>query len=134
MPTIFSKIIQGEIPSYKIAENEKFYSFLDIAPLTKGHTLVVPKIENDYVFELDDKTLGELMIFSKKVALAIEKNINCKRIGMAVIGLDVPHTHVHLVPLNTIDDLDFSKERIQLTPDEFRQIASEISNTFNQNY
>lgn len=134
MPTIFSKIIQGEIPSYKIAENEKFYSFLDIAPLTKGHTLVVPKIENDYIFELDDKTLGELMIFSKKVALAIEKNINCKRIGMAVIGLDVPHTHVHLVPLNTIDDLDFSKERIQLTPDEFRQIASEISNTFNQNY
>lgn len=134
MPTIFSKIIQGEIPSYKIAENEKFYSFLDIAPLSKGHTLVVPKIENDYIFDLDDQTLGELMIFSKKVALAIEKNINCKRIGMAVIGLDVPHTHVHLVPLNTIDDLDFSKERIQLTPDEFRQIASEISNTFNQNY
>lgn len=134
MPTIFSKIIQGEIPSYKIAENEKFYSFLDIAPLTKGHTLVVPKIENDYIFDLDDQTLGELMIFSKKIALAIEKNINCKRIGMAVIGLDVPHTHVHLVPLNTIDDLDFSKERIQLTPDEFRQIASEISNTFNQNY
>ncbi len=134
MPTIFSKIIQGEIPSYKIAENEKFYSFLDIAPLSKGHTLVVPKIENDYIFDLDDQTLGDLMIFSKKVALAIEKNINCKRIGMAVIGLDVPHTHVHLVPLNTIDDLDFSKERIQLTPDEFRQIASEISNTFNQNY
>lgn len=134
MPNIFSKIIQGEIPSYKIAENEKFYSFLDIAPLSKGHTLVVPKIENDYIFDLDDQTLGELMIFSKKVALAIEKNINCKRIGMAVIGLDVPHTHVHLVPLNTIDDLDFSKERIQLTPDEFQQIASEISNTFNQNY
>lgn len=134
MPTIFSKIIQGEIPSYKIAENEKFYSFLDIAPLSKGHTLVVPKIENDYIFDLDDQTLGDLMIFSKKVALAIEKNINCKRIGMAVIGLDVPHTHVHLVPLNTIDDLDFSKERIQLMPDEFRQIASEISNTFNQNY
>lgn len=129
METIFSKIIRGEIPSYKVAENEEFLAFLDISPLAKGHTLVIPKLENDYIFDLDDDILARLIVFSKKVALAIEKNIDCKRIGVAVIGLDVPHTHIHLVPIHDISDLDFTKERVRLTPDEFQDIASKIFNT-----
>lgn len=132
METIFTKIIKGDIPSYKIAENERFLAFLDISPLAPGHTLVIPKIENDYIFDLDDTLLADLMIFSKKVARAIEKNISCKRIGVAVIGLDVPHTHVHLVPLNKISDLDFTKERVSLTSEQFVQISSDISESFNQ--
>ena len=107
METVFTKIIKGEIPSYKIAENDKFFAFLDISPLAKGHTLVVPKIQNDYIFDLDDDTLAELMIFAKKVAAAIQKNMDCLRIGIAVIGLEVPHTHVHLVPLKHLGDLNF---------------------------
>ncbi|MCQ2272330.1 MAG: HIT family protein [Bacteroidales bacterium] len=132
METIFSKIIKGEIPSYKIAENDKFYSFLDISPLAKGHTLVVPKVQNDYIFDLDDTTLAEMMVFAKKVALAVEKAIPCKRIGVAVIGLDVPHTHIHLVPINNVGDLDFKKERVKLTEEEFKQTAVAIAECFNK--
>ena len=131
MATIFSKIIAGEIPCYKIAENDKFFAFLDIAPLAKGHTLVIPKVENDYIFDLEDAVLAEMSIFAKKIALAIEKVITCKRIGVAVIGLDVPHTHIHLVPLNEIADLDFTKERVKISPSEYEQIASEISKLVN---
>ncbi len=127
METIFTKIIKGEIPSYKVAENDKFYSFLDISPLAQGHTLVVPKIQNDYIFDLDDTTLAEMMVFAKKVALAIEKAIPCKRIGVAVIGLDVPHTHIHLVPINNVGDLDFKKERVKLTEEEFKSTAAAIA-------
>lgn len=132
METIFSKIIKGEIPSYKIAENDKFYSFLDISPLAKGHTLVVPKVQNDYIFDLDDTTLAEMMVFAKKVALAVEKAIPCKRIGVAVIGLDVPHTHIHLVPINNVGDLDFKKKRVKLTEEEFKQTAVAIAECFNK--
>lgn len=130
METIFTKIIKGEIPSYKVAENDKFYSFLDISPLAKGHTLVVPKIQNDYIFDLDDDTLAEMMVFAKKVALSIEKAVPCKRIGVAVIGLDVPHTHIHLVPINNVGDLDFTKERVKLTDEEFKQTAASIAAEF----
>ena len=127
METIFTKIIKGESPSYKGAETDKFYSFLDISPLAKGHTLVVPKIQNDYIFDLDDTTLAEMVVFAKKVALAIEKAIPCKRIGVAVIGLDVPHTHIHLVPINNVGDLDFKKERVKLTEEEFKSTAAAIA-------
>lgn len=127
MSTIFSKIISGEIPCYKVAENDKFFAFLDISPLAKGHTLVVPKVENDYIFNLDDQTLAEMVVFAKKIAIAIEKVIPCKRIGVAVIGLDVPHTHIHLVPLNKPGDLDFSKQRVQISSDEQKSVASAIS-------
>lgn len=130
METIFTKIIKGEIPSYKVAENDKFYSFLDISPLAKGHTLVVPKIQNDYIFDLDNTTLAEMMVFAKKVALAVEKACPCKRIGVAVIGLDVPHTHIHLVPINNVGDLDFKKERVKLTEEEFKQTAAAIAAEF----
>lgn len=127
METIFTKIIKGEIPSYKIAENDKFYSFLDISPLAKGHTLVVPKIQNDYIFDLDDQTLSEMMVFAKKIAKAVEKTVPCKRIGVAVIGLDVPHTHIHLVPISNVGDLDFTKERVKLSEEEFKSVAAAIS-------
>ncbi len=130
METIFTKIIKGEIPSYKIAENDKFYSFLDISPLAKGHTLVVPKVQNDYIFDLDDQTLAEMMVFAKKVAHAVEKAMPCQRIGVAVIGLDVPHTHIHLVPINSVGDLDFKKERVKLTEEEFKSIAAAIAAEF----
>lgn len=129
MPSIFTKIIKGEIPSYKIAENEDFYAFLDIRPLHKGHTLVIPKKEIDYIFDLDDKTLSGLMLFSKRVAKAIEAAIPCERIGVAVIGLEVPHCHVHLSPINSIYDLDFSKST-KLSPDEMQKIADDISAEF----
>lgn len=130
MASIFSKIIQGEIPSYKIAEDEQFYAFLDINPLAKGHTLVVPKKEIDYIFEIEDELIKEFFAFSKKVALAIEKVIPCKRIGVAVLGLEVPHAHIHLVPINGIYDIDFSKPKLQLTQAEFEEIASEIRKNF----
>lgn len=130
METIFTRIIKGEIPSYKVAENDSFYSFLDISPLAKGHTLVVPKIQNDYIFDLDDDTLANMMVFAKKVALAIEKAVPCKRIGVAVIGLDVPHTHIHLVPINNVGDLDFTKDRVNLTEEEFKSTAAAIAAEF----
>lgn len=127
MATIFSRIIQGEIPCYKIAENDKFFAFLDINPLSKGHTLVVPKHETDYIFNLDDEELGEMMVFAKQVARKIEKAIPCKRIAVAVIGLEVPHAHIHLVPITCEGDLDFKKEHVKLTQEEFLEIQKAIT-------
>jgi histidine triad (HIT) family protein len=129
METIFTKIINGAIPSYKIAENDFFYAFLDIHPLSEGHTLVVPKLSVDYIFDMEDKLLGEMMIFAKKIAIAIEKNIPCKRIGIAVIGLEVPHAHIHLVPINGIYDIDFQKEKLTLSTERFCEIAKMITDT-----
>lgn len=126
MSTIFTKIINGEIPSYRIAEDENYYAFLDINPLAKGHTLVIPKKEINYIFGIDDELLGGLMIFAKKVALALEKVVECKRIGITVLGLEVPHAHIHLVPINGIFDIDFSKPKLKFTPEEFEMIASQI--------
>lgn len=126
--TIFSKIIAGEIPCYKIAEDEQFFAFLDINPLTKGHTLVVPKLEEDYIFKLDDKILGEMMIFSKRVALAIEKAAPCVRIGMAVMGLEVPHAHIHLIPISKESDLNFRNPKLKLSTEEMTEIAAAIRN------
>lgn len=127
MATIFSRIINGEIPCYKIAENDKFFAFLDINPLSKGHTLVVPKHETDYLFNLDDEELGQMMIFAKHVAKSIEKAIPCKRIAVAVIGLEVPHAHIHLVPITAEGDLDFKKEHLKLTPEEFLDVQKRIT-------
>ena len=126
MATIFTKIINGEIPSYKIAEDEYFYAFLDINPLAEGHTLVVPKREVDYIFDLNDEDLAGMMAFAKKVAAHIRAAVPCKRIGMAVIGLDVPHAHIHLVPISEGGDLDFSRPKLKLTPDEFKAIQAKI--------
>lgn len=128
MATIFTKIAKGEIPSYKVAENEDYYAFLDINPLSEGHTLVIPKnVEDDYIFHLDDKTYLGLCAFAKKVATAIGRAIPCKRVGVAVLGMEVPHTHIHLVPLNSESDLDFRKDKLKLSPEEFSSIASKIS-------
>src|ERR1041385_4267491 len=120
--TIFSKIIAGEIPSYKIAENEKFYAFLDIFPLVEGHVLVVPKMETDNMFDLQDKYLSEMLVFSKPIAKAIEKSFRCNRCGMAVIGLEVPHAHLHLVPINSSDDLNFTRGKLKLSNDELKKV------------
>ena len=125
--TIFTKIVKGEIPCYKIAENDKFFAFLDISPIAQGHTLVITKLQNDYIFDLPDDLLGEMMVFAKKVALGIQKAIPCNRIGVAVIGIDVPHNHIHLVPINGVGDLNFKAERVKLTPEQFKQIAESIS-------
>jgi histidine triad (HIT) family protein len=127
MATIFTKIIKGEIPCYKVAEDDKYFAFLDINPLNEGHTLVVPKQETDYIFDLDDSTLTGLVLFSKKVASAIEKVVHCQRIGVAIIGLEVPHVHIHLVPMNTMDDINFTRPKLKFTPDEFRTLAEKIS-------
>ena len=126
MASIFSKIVQGEIPCYRITEDDNYLAFLDINPLAKGHTLVIPKKETDYIFDLDNETLAGLHVFSKKVALAIDKVIDCKRVGIAVIGLEVPHAHIHLVPINGIYDIDFSKPKLKLSEDEFLSIAEKI--------
>ena len=127
MSSIFSKIISGEIPSYKIAENEKFFAFLDIMPLAVGHTLVVPKKEIDYIFDLPENLLAEMMVFSKYVAKKIEKSIECDRIGVSVIGLEVPHAHIHLIPINSIADMDFSKEKLKLSHEEFIKVTALIN-------
>jgi histidine triad (HIT) family protein len=127
MATLFTKIIKGEIPCYKIAENEKYFAFLDINPLMAGHTLVVPKAETDYIFDLPDTELSGLVLFSKKVAMAIEKAIPCVRIGVAVIGLEIPHVHIHLVPMNTMADLNFKNPKLKFTSEEFNKIAKRIS-------
>ena len=124
--SIFTKIISGEIPSYKVAENEKFYAFLDINPNAKGHTLVVPKQEVNKLFDLDKQTYNELMSFSRDIAIAIEKAVPCKRVGMSVIGLEVPHVHVHLIPLEAMEDIQFMK-KVKLQPEEFTAIAKTIS-------
>jgi histidine triad (HIT) family protein len=131
MATIFSRIISGEIPCYKVAENEQFFAFLDINPLVKGHTLVVPKIEQDYIFDLDDETLQAYIVFAKKVASAIVKAIPCQRVGLAVIGLDVPHAHIHLVPLNAPNDINFAKPKLSLPSEEMQTIASSIQKMVN---
>jgi len=128
--TIFSRIIAGEIPSYKVAESPDFYAFLDINPLVKGHTLVVPKKEVDYLFDLDDNTLGEMMVFAKRVAKAMKKAIPCNRIGVTVIGLEVPHAHIHLVPITKESDIHFNKPKQKLTPDELKEIAAAIAGNF----
>lgn len=127
MASIFTRIIQGEIPCYKIAENDKFFAFLDINPLKKGHTLVVPKREEDYIFNLDDEEIGEMMIFAKKVAKAVEKAIPCKRIAVAVLGLEVPHAHIHLVPITKEGDLDFHGQHEKLTEQEFLEVQKAIT-------
>ena len=127
MATIFTKIAQGEIPSYKCAESEDFYAFLDISPLAKGHTLVIPKhVEDDYIFHLDAKTYEGLWAFARKVAIALKAAVPCKRVGVAVLGMEVPHTHIHLVPLQTEGDLDFRKAKLQLEPSEMKTIADAI--------
>lgn len=128
--TLFSKIIAGEIPSYKIAEDDRYYAFLDINPLTKGHTLVVPKVEDDYIFHLDDDTLGGLVLFAKRVAKAIEQAVPCTRIGVAVIGLEVPHTHIHLIPIQREGDMNFANPKQQLPADEMEAIAARIRGEF----
>ena len=124
--TIFSKIVTGEIPCYKIAEDERYFAFLDINPMTKGHTLVIPKVEEDYIFNLDDATFSGLTLFAKKVAAAIEKAMPCKRIGVAVIGLEVPHAHIHLIPINQESDMNFKNPKLQLSPEEMTAIAAKI--------
>lgn len=124
--TIFSRIIAGEIPCYKIAENDQFFAFLDINPMSKGHTLVIPKVEEDYIFNLDDKTLADMMLFSKKIALAIENTVACTRIGIAVIGLEVPHAHIHLIPISKESDMNFKNPKLKLSPEEMTEIANSI--------
>lgn len=127
MATIFTKIAKGEIPSYKCAESEDFYAFLDISPLAAGHTLVIPKnVEDDYIFHLDEATYAGLWAFARKVAVALKAAVPCKRVGVAVLGMEVPHTHIHLVPLQTEGDLDFRKAKLQLEPEKMKEIAAKI--------
>jgi len=127
MPTIFSKIVAGEIPSYKIAETDDYYAFLDINPVGLGHTLVIPKKEVDYIFDVEDELLGGLMRFAKKVAKGIEQIVPCERIGVTVIGLEVPHAHIHLIPISGLNDMNFAKAKLSLTQDDFAQLAQKIS-------
>lgn len=127
MPGIFSKIIVGEIPSYRIHEDERYYAFLDINPLAQGHTLVIPKMETDYIFDLEDELLAGMMIFAKKVALALDETMDCKRVGIAVLGLEVPHAHIHLVPINGLHDIEFSRPKLTFSDEEFRATAEKIS-------
>ena len=126
MATVFSKIVKGEIPCYQIAEDDRFFAFMDINPVAKGHTLVIPKRETDYIFALDDNEIADMMVFAKKVAKAIEKAVPCKRIGVAVIGLEVPHAHIHLIPINQEGDMDFKKEHVHLSEEEFREVQKKI--------
>ena len=126
MATIFSRIVKGEIPCYKIAEDDRFFAFMDINPVAVGHTLVIPKREDDYIFNLDDDEIGAMMVFAKKVAKAIEKAVPCKRIGVAVIGLEVPHAHIHLIPISQEGDMDFKKEHVHMSEDEFKEVQKSI--------
>lgn len=130
MATIFSKIVAGEIPSYKVAEDDKFYAFLDINPLVKGHTLVVPKKEVDYVYDLSDEELAAMHVFAKHVALAIQKAFPCRKVGEAVIGLEVPHAHIHLIPIQNESDMLFSNPKLKLSDEEFKSIAERIHNAW----
>lgn len=127
MATIFSRIINGEIPCYKVAENDKFFAFLDINPLMKGHTLVIPKKEVDYIFDIDDNELGEMMIFAKQIANRIKDVIPCIKVGVAVIGLEVPHAHIHLVPMQKEGDLDFKRPKLQLSQEEFIELQKQLA-------
>ena len=131
---LFCKIISGEIPSYKCAENDKFYAFLDINPLVKGHTLVIPKREVDYIFDLTDEELGEMQIFAKHVAIAIKKAFPCIKVGQAVLGLEVPHAHIHLIPMQSEKDMLFTNPKLQMSADEFQNIAQQILNNYNETY
>ncbi|MCH5227098.1 MAG: HIT family protein [Muribaculaceae bacterium] len=128
--TIFSRIIAGDLPSYKVAESDKFYAFLDINPIAWGHTLVVPKKEVDYIFDLDDVTLGDMAVFAKQVATAIQEAIRCRKVGMAVLGLEVPHAHIHLVPLNSEGDMDFRRKIENPSPEKMREISEAIASKF----
>jgi len=130
MATIFSKIVKGEIPSFKVAESDKYYAFLDINPLVIGHTLVIPKEETDWLFDLSDENLGDIIVFAKKVAKAINKTYPGRRVGMAVIGFDVPHAHIHLVSMQGMQDIDFNRARVKLSKEEFQQIAKDIAENF----
>ncbi|MGZ2368806.1 HIT family protein [Ancylomarina sp. YFZ004] len=130
MSTLFTKIVNGEIPCHKIAEDDTYFAFLDISPLAMGHTLVIPKAEVNYIFDLEDEVLAGLNLFAKRVAKAVEKSIECKRIGVAVIGLEVPHTHIHLVPLNAIGDLDFSNPKLNPSQEELAEVAEKIRKNF----
>lgn len=132
MASIFTRIVKGEIPSYKVAESDKFYAFLDIAPMAKGHTLVIPKREVDYIFDIEDQEYMELQLFAKRVAEAIKEAIPCQRVGVAVLGMEVPHAHIHLVPLQSEADMDFRKSKLQLSTEEFQEIAKRISDAFNK--
>lgn len=127
MATIFSKIINGEIPCYKVAEDEDYFAFLDINPLKAGHTLVVPKKETDYIFDLDDDQLAGIILFSKKVAAAIKAAYPCNRIGVAILGLEVPHAHIHLVPMDSMEDVNFKNPKLKFSPEEFKEIAARIN-------
>jgi histidine triad (HIT) family protein len=124
MASIFSKIIAGEIPCYKVQENERFLAFLDIQPLRKGHVLVIPKVEVDNIFDIEDELLGDMMIFSKSVANRIQQNFDCKKVGVTVIGLEVPHAHIHLIPINSVADMDFSQAKLSLTAEELSEICA----------
>lgn len=126
MASVFSKIVSGEIPSYKIAEDDHFYAFLDISPMSKGHTLIIPKVETDYIFDIDDKTLADMIVFAKKISKGIEKAITCKRVGLMVIGLEVPHAHIHLIPITKESDMNLSNPKLKLEKDEFERIAKSI--------
>ncbi len=126
MATIFSRIVAGEIPCYKVAENERFFAFLDIAPLQKGHTLVIPKREVDYLYDLEDEELAEMIVFAKQIAKKIKATTQCKKVATVVLGLEVPHAHIHLVPMNTEKDIDFSAEKLSLSPEEFQEIAKSL--------
>ena len=127
MATIFSRIIAGEIPSYKVAEDENYYAFLDINPLAKGHTLVVPKVEVDYFYDLDDETLSGMIVFAKRVAHKIKEQTGCKMVATVVLGLEVAHAHIHLIPMNSENDVDFHRKKLKLTPEEFTEIAKSIA-------
>ena len=128
MSSVFTKIVNGEIPCYKVAENEHFLAFLDITPLRRGHVLVIPKTEVDYIFDLEDDTLGNIFIFSKEVSAKIKKVFPCKKVGITVIGLEVPHAHIHLIPINSLADMNFTQEKLNLSTEEFIDIANQLQN------
>ena len=130
MATIFTMIAKGEIPSFKVAENEEFYAFLDINPLVKGHTLVIPRREVDYIFDMEDDEIAEFQVFAKRVAKAIGKAFPCKKVAEVVLGLEVPHAHIHLIPMQSEQDVDFRREKLKLTPEEFQEIAAKIRDEF----
>lgn len=127
MPTIFTKIINGEIPCYEVSSDERFFAFLDINPLVEGHTLVVPRKEIDYIFDLESELLGDMFVYAQNVASRIKKATKCKRVAIVVLGLDVPHAHIHLIPMNSMDDVDFSKDKLKLTKEQFMEIRDNIS-------
>ena len=129
METLFTKIIRGDIPCYKVAEDDRFFAFLDINPLAEGHTLVVPKNPVDYLFDIENQELGEMIVFAKKVAKAIKENFPCKKVGVTVIGLEVPHAHIHLIPINGLHDMDFKREKLKLSPKRFEEIAAQLANS-----